>query len=448
MRKIKKLLVVFVVIAVAAAGFFYYYQKREADKNKLPEYRVELVKRGNIVESISATGTLEPEELVDVGAQVGGMVAEFGKDANGKEINYGSVVKSGDMLARIDDSLYSATLRQSEAQLQQAKANFLSAQAQLQQQKARHMLAVNNYERAKTLRPNKVITQTEYDTAESELAVTAANVAAAEASIEQCKASISSAEAGRDSAKRNLGYCTIKSPVDGVIIDRRVNIGQTVVSSMSAPSLFLIAKDLRRMQIWVSVNEADIGSIEVGQKVWFTVDAFPGQRFRGKVIKIRLNASMSQNVVTYVVEVETDNSDGKLLPYLTAGVNFIIDERRDVLRIPATALRFIPDAAQVPEDQKELYNEIVASRANRRGGGAPRKSAVWVLKNGKVQGIMVTPGLSDGVYTELVAGDLPENAAVITGVQLVSSAAKDASASGEQQTTNPFLPKAQARGRR
>lgn len=297
MRKIKKLLVIFVVIAVAAAGFLYYYQKREADKNKLPEYRVELIKRGNIVESISATGTLEPEELVDVGAQVGGMVAEFGKDTNGKEINYGSVVKSGDMLARIDDSLYSATLRQSEAQLQQAKANFMSAQAQLQQQKARHMLAVNNYERAKTLRPNKVITQTEYDTAESELAVTAANVAAAEASIEQCKASISSAEAGRDSAKRNLGYCTIKSPVDGVIIDRRVNIGQTVVSSMSAPSLFLIAKDLRRMQIWVSVNEADIGSIEVGQKVWFTVDAFPGQRFRGKVIKIRLNASMSQNVV-------------------------------------------------------------------------------------------------------------------------------------------------------
>ncbi len=444
MRKVRKYLILFVLAAAAAYGIFYFYQKREAEKNKLPEYRVELLKNGNIVESISATGTIEPEELVDVGAQVGGMIATFGRDKKGKEIDYGSEVKAGDVLAQIDDSLYTATLRQAEAQVQQANANLLSAKAQLLQQKARYELAVNNFERAKALRPNKVITQTEYDTAESDLAVTAANVAAAEASIEQCKASIASAEAGRDSAKRNLGYCTIKSPVDGVIIDRRVNIGQTVVSSMSAPSLFLIAKDLRKMQIWVSVNEADIGSIAVGQKAWFSVDAFPGRRFHGKVIKIRLNASMSQNVVTYIVEVETDNSDGKLLPYLTAGVNFIIDERRDVIRIPAAALRFTPAGAQVPADQKEL---LVASRTGRRGGGERNKGVVWMLKNGKVHGIPVTTGLADGVYTELVSGDLPENAAVITGIQTGKVVAKEPG-SGESQTTNPFLPKAQVRTRR
>lgn len=438
----KKLILPVLIIGLAGAGAYYFWQQRSSSTSNAPDYRTDQIERGDIVEQISATGTIEPEELVDVGAQVSGMISTFGKDLDNKEVDYGSQVKSGMVLARIDDSLYTASLRQAQAQLLQANANLKSAEAQLLQQKAKLQLASNNYERAKTLRPNKVITQTEYDTALSDLEVANANVAAAEASIAQCQASIASAQAGCDSAQRNLDYCTIKSPVDGVIIDRCVNIGQTVVSSMSASSLFLIAKDLKKMQIWVSVNEADIGNIAVGQKVTFTVETFPGRQFKGVVRKIRLNATMSQNVVTYVVEVETDNSDGKLLPYLTAGVNFIIAERRNVMRIPNTALRFRPAAETVAPEQQELLAKLSASRAGRRSGkAAGQTGAVWIKNGAGIRGIEVKTGLSDGIYTELVAGELPENAEVITA-DLGKN--KSAAATG---STNPFLPKPPQRRR-
>ena len=167
------------------------------------------------------------------------------------------------------------------------------------------------------------------------------------AAIVQAKGTVAQAEATLKRALQNLNYCTIKSPVKGVIIDRRVNIGQTVVSSLNAPSLFLLAKDLNRLQVWVSVNEADIGRIKPGQPVTFTVDAQPGDVFPGKVGKIRLNATMTQNVVTYTVEVDTDNSGGKLLPYLTANVTFIVGERKNVLLVPNAALRWTPQLEQV-----------------------------------------------------------------------------------------------------
>ena len=248
---------------------------------------------------------------------------------------------------------------------------------------------------------------------------------AADSSIAQAEAQIASAEASRDSAKRNLEYCTIKSPVQGVIIDRRVNIGQTVVSSMSASSLFLIAKDLKKMEIWVSVNEADIGNIFVGQKTTFQVDAFPGRVFSGRVGKIRLNASMSQNVVTYVVEVETDNSDGKLLPYLTANVDFVLAERSNVKLVPAAALRYVPDAALVPESQQALYQQRVARKAR----------VVWTLRNGVLHGVQVKTGLSNGLLTEITEGELQPGTEVVTGV----SAA--AVTGGKAGGGNPFMPK-------
>ena len=171
-----------------------------------------------------------------------------------------------------------------------------------------------------------------------------ANYKAAEANVAVGEATIQQNEAALEMAKTNLGYSTIKSPVDGVIIDRRVNIGQTVVASLNAPSLFLIAKDLRRMQVWASVNEADIGRIHPSMPVRFTVDAYPGEVFRGKVVQVRLNATMTQNVVTYTVVVTTDNSDGKLLPYLTANVNFELEQRDNVLLVPNAALRWKPRA--------------------------------------------------------------------------------------------------------
>ena len=231
-------------------------------------------------------------------------------------------------------------------------------------------------------------------------------------------------------ANRNLGYCVISSPVDGVIIDRRVSIGQTVAASMNTPSLFLIAKDLKKMQVWVSVNEADIGQIEPGIPVTFTVDTFPDVEFQGVVQKIRLNATMSQNVVTYVVEVGTDNSDGKLLPYLTANVKFILKQRENVLSIPNAALRFSPEDEMVPPQYR-----------NFQPGEGER--VVWVLEQEQIRPVTIRVGLNDGIATEVIAGELQEAMQVVTGTEVVSAATDNAGGN----STSPFLPKPPSRRR-
>ncbi len=403
----KKVSVV-VIIAALGGGGWYWWQERQNRAGEQVQYKTVNLRRSDLIDAISATGTIEPEELVDVGAQVGGMVATFGIDEDGKTIDYGSRVKAGMVLARIDDSLYTAELRQCEAQLAQAKANLLSAEASLKQLYAKQELAKSNFARAEQLRPSGAVSQSEYDTSKAELDVAVADIAVGAATIEQAKAEIASAEAARDRAQRNLGYCTISSPVDGVIIDRQVNVGQTVISSMSAPSLFLIAKDLKRMQIWVAVNEADIGRIQPGQRTIFTVDTFPGETFQGIVSKVRLNATMSQNVVTYVVEVTTDNSSGKLLPYLTASVKFVINERKQVLAVPNAALRL-------------------------RLGDEEPGGAIWVLEEEGPRRVSVETGLNDGIFTEVSGEGLDENTRVITGVTAVE-------AGSDQQSKNPFLP--------
>lgn len=418
-----KLAIVAVIIALAWGGWQKWGRRDRAAK---PNFRTGTVTVGDLQKTISASGTIEPEELVDVGAQVNGPIVSFGKDSSGKEIDYGSPVREGMVLAVIDDATYNASFRQAEAQVMQAKANLLNAKAQKIQLQAKLTLAKNNYDRSVRLRPDNVIAESEYDSAKAEYEAAAANLNAADSTIAQAEAQIASAEALRDSAKRNLEYCTIKSPVQGVIIDRRVNIGQTVVSSMSASSLFLIAKDLKRMEIWVSVNEADIGSIFVGQKTSFQVDAFPGRVFTGRVGKIRLNASMSQNVVTYVVEVETDNSDGKLLPYLTANVDFVLDERSGVKLVPAAALRYLPDESLVSPGQLALYRQRAARKAR----------VVWVLRDGVLTGVPVKIGLSNGLLTEITEGDLRQGETVVTGV---SAAA--VSGGGKAGGGNPFMPK-------
>ncbi len=220
------------------------------------------VKRGDLSAAISATGTVEPEDVIDVGAQVAGRIVFFGKDKNGKEIDYGSEVEEGTVLAQIDDALYAADAAQ-------ARAAAVRAEADLGQLQAKLFQAKRDWERAQKLGPSDALSQSDYDAAKSAFDVAQANVAVGRAAIGQAQAALQRAE-------QNLSYCTIKSPVKGVIIDRRVNIGQTVVSSLNAPSLFLLALDLKRMQVWVSVNEADIGSIHMGQAVSFTVDTYPG----------------------------------------------------------------------------------------------------------------------------------------------------------------------------
>lgn len=382
-------------------------------------YSTQKVKTGAMRRTISATGTVEPEELVNVGAQIGGMITTFGKDADGKTVDYGSRVTAGSLLAKIDDTLYRAECEAAQANCLQAEASIGSSEANLQQARAKLELAAANWERAQKLSPQGIMSKSESDSAFSEYSSAKAAEALAEANVKQAKAQLAAATAALSKAKRNIEYCTIASPVDGVIIDRRVNIGQTVNASMNAPSLFLIARDLKRMQVWVSVNEADIGEIRPGGKVEFTVDAFHGRVFKGTILKTRLNATMSQNVVTYVVEIETDNSDGTLLPYLTANVKFILDERENAQMLPNAAFRFTPEGATAPTPE-------------------PGKKTVWIKEGANIRPVSVTPGLNDGTNTEIKAGEIPEGAEVITGAKTVTK--KEAASARKNESTNPFLP--------
>ena len=244
------------IVTVAAARYL-----GGDDSSQNTAFRTARIARGNLVVSIGATGTVEPEEVIDVGAQVAGQILSFGKDADGKTVDYGSHIEAGAILAQIDDSLYAAQAAEANAQVQQAKANLQVANANLEQAKARLYQAQRDWERAQRLGPSEALAQSSYDGYKSAYEIAQANIAVSEASIVQAQAAIAQAEAASRWAKRNLDYTTIRSPVKGVIIDRRVNTGQTVVASLNTPSLFLLAKDLTRMQVWVAVNEADIGKI-------------------------------------------------------------------------------------------------------------------------------------------------------------------------------------------
>lgn len=452
LKKTVSLITTVAVIAILGIIGWTIYQNMFTVRTQT-HYMTQPLAIASLERTIAATGTVEPEELVNVGAQVGGMITTLGTDADGKMIDYGSPVKAGMVLARIDDSLHRAEFDSATAQLLQAEASKANAEAGILQAKAKlaeaeagqkqsealYKQAAAAWERAKRLKV--VNARSEFEDAEAaylnadaaKIASTAsvnsarASLTAAEATLRQATAQIAAAKANLSKTERNLGYCVINSPVDGVIIDRRVSIGQTVNSSMSAPSLFLIAKDLRKMQVWVSVNEADIGQIKVGQKATFTVDAFPGQVFKGEVHKVRLNATMSQNVVTYVVEITTDNSSMTLLPYLTANVKFILEERENVLAVPNAALRFTPPDAPPAPPAKD------------------GKRIVWVLEDGKAhpRPIQIETGLNDGMNTEVVSGDLTPDMKVVTGSRSVTPGeAKSGPAAGN----NPFMAKPPQRG--
>ena len=430
MKKFIRLILGLAILAVLACLAVLAYRKYAGPKDRVV-FRTDTIRKTDLVRSITATGTVEPEELVNVGAQVQGMITKFGPDSNGKPVDYGSIVKEGGVLAWIDDSLYAAELKSAQAARLQANASINSATSNILQAKARLQLAELNMNRAKQLRPTNAIAQNTYDEALADYDVAKANLAVSEASLAQAQAQLAAANATQERAARNLSYCVIKSPVNGVIIDRRVNIGQTVVSSMNAPSLFLIAKDLKRMQVWVSVNEADVGQIKVGLPVEFTVDAFQNRMFKGTVRKIRLNATMSQNVVTYVVEVETDNSDGTLLPYLTANVKFLLAQRQGVLAVPNAAFRFSPNETMVPAAYKgELDKPLDRKKRERR---------IWVQQGNSIKPLIVTAGLNDGSATEISSPELKEGMVVVTG-QEIQTAARQMAAGAGGENRSPFLP--------
>ena len=489
----------FLLVAVAIVGFAGAWLMRRGNGDDTT-FRTAPVVRGEILATIGATGTVEPEEVVDVGAQVAGQIDSFGKDVDGRQVDHGSRVAKDMLLAQIDDSLYRSDVAVAQAQVTAAKAGVQRAEADLQQAQARLYQAQRDWERAQKLGPSDALAEFSYDAYKAAYEGAAAAVAVSKAAIAQAEGAVAQAEATLFRAERNLGYTTIKSPIDGVIIERRVNIGQTVVASLNAPSLFLLAKDLRQMQVWVSVNEADVGRIHPGQPVSFSVDTFPGRTFKGEVRKVRPKAEMSQNVVTYLVEVATDNSDGTLWPYLTANVQFEVNRRENVLTVPNSALRYVPTAdSRIAPDAREAWASAQNEGGGDRGGGGGgaqagpgggrgpgdaggggregrrrgnrgergargaadepttrptadattrpvtvqpdnRKGTVWVREGEFLRPIAVTAGVTDGIMTEVSGEALREGMEVVTGEITGDGGAAAGS-------TNPFGPPQWGRSR-
>jgi len=357
-----------IIISVAVAGFFL-LRGRENE----PQFRTDKVVRGDIEMAVTATGTVNPVTTVLVGTQVSGTIKNIYVDFN-------SPVKKGQLIAQIDPALF-------EAQVNQAKANLLSAKANLEKAEATSVDAKRTMERNKELLAKNLIAQSDFDTAETNYETSKASVSAAKSQVAQSEAALSSAEI-------NLFYTKIVSPVDGIVVSRNVDVGQTVAASFQTPTLFSIAQDLTKMQIDTSVAEADIGNVKVGQDVEFTVDAYPDITFKGKVWQVRNAPITVQNVVTYDVVIQVDNPELKLKPGMTANVSIIISLRKDVLKIPNAALRFILVEMSKPSVQQ-------------KGAG------VWILEQGKPERVPVSTGISDGSYTELVSGKISAGQEVI-----------------------------------
>lgn len=362
----RRKLFIFALLGLVAAGGTYYFASSGKSENGA-RYKTRQADVGDIRQVITANGTLNPVVLVNVGTQVSGTVKALHADFNAR-------VAPGQVLAELDPALFRAALAQSQANLQSTQANLKLALAK--ETRARDLLARN------------FISQTAMDEATQALDAARAQEAQARAQVE------------RDGT--NLRYSVIRSPISGVVVARNVDVGQTVAASFQTPTLFQIAKDLRDMQIDSSVAEADVGAIFVGQKVKFSVDAFPERDFVGQVRQIRLNPTIQQNVVTYNVVVAVDNEDGKLMPGMTAHVKISVAERKDVLRIPNAALRFKPDSGEEEGEKK--------TRGQKRGDGP----TVYRLgPDNRPAPIKLKLGIGDGVNTEVIEGELKAGDALV-----------------------------------
>lgn len=357
-----------------------------------PEYQTSAVEKTDVVSRVSTSGSLQAVVTVDVGSQVSGRIQELYADFNSR-------VKQGQKIAKIDPSLFQAAVVQAEANVTAARANVtrLEVTAEDAERQAR---------RASEVYEQRLISENERDNA-----VTTAR--AARASVEQARGQLAQALAQLEQARTNLRYTDILSPTDGVVISRAVNVGQTVAASLQAPVIFTIAQDLAKMEVHTNVAESDIGRLEPGMRVTFTVDAYPGQPFRGAIRDIRNAPQVVQNVVTYDAVIDVNNDDLKLKPGMTATVSVVTDRRDDVLAVPNAALRFRPEGASVNAAGGQ---EGAGARRQRREGSEPVAApsrTVWVLVNGKPEAREVTTGLSDGRVTEITGGSLREGDLVI-----------------------------------
>jgi len=401
------------LIAFALVASFVLY-RCSAGGDDAPEYQTSPVEKSRVVSRVSTSGSLQAVVTVDVGSQVSGRVQELYADFNSK-------VKKGQTIAKIDPSLFQAAVVQAEANVQASRANVtrLTVTAEDAERQAK---------RASEVFAQRLISETERDNA-------VANARAARASVDQADGQLAQARAQLEQARTNLRYTDIVSPTDGVVISRAVNVGQTVAASLQAPVIFTIAQDLRKMEVHTNVAESDIGRLQPGMRVSFTVDAYPGEQFRGAIRDIRNAPQVVQNVVTYDAVIDVANDELKLKPGMTATVSVVTDRRQDVLAVPNAALRFRPDsgqgqgqgpAARQQRPGAQVSNAGGQGQAGARGEWRDRggegevaqvvERTVYVLVAGKPEPRSVTTGITDGRVTEITGGELKEGDNVIVSV--------------------------------
>jgi HlyD family secretion protein len=417
-------LIALISVLVIAGGFWIY---RRATHEEAPTYRFAAIERGDLESAVSATGALNAVTTVQVGTQVSGKIVSILADFN-------DPVKKGQLIARIDPTLLEQAVRDAQAGLERARAQQEQSQVE--------------YDRNRQLFERKVLTEIEFNNAKYALAVASANVKSAQVTL--------------DRARQNLAYTSIYAPIDGVVVERSVDVGQTVAASLSAPQLFLIANDLSQMQILASVDESDIGQIKEGQPVRFTVQAYPNQTFSGVVKKVRLQSKTTENVVNYTVVVGVDNKDGRLLPGMTATAEFLTGSATNVLTVANAAVRFRPTQemiAEVRANRAERNGErpgMGAAQAQNRtgtrsgnfagreagefriregGGNGQRRprdmTMLWYLdENGELAVTRARTGITDGQRTEIRGPEIKEGMQVIIGVTQTQSPAG----------TNPLQP--------
>jgi HlyD family secretion protein len=359
-----------------------------------PELTTAAVARGDVVQSVKATGTLEAVTTVQVGSQVSGTIASLQADFN-------SQVKKGQVVARLEPSLLQAQVDQARATLTRLQADADRARVSLQDAQVQQR-------RAETLSSQQLLPTSELDSARVATAQADAAVKSAQAQVTQARASLSQAEV-------NLSHTTITAPIDGIVISRNVDVGQTVAASMQAPVLFTIAQDLRQMQVNASVDEADIGRIAPTQVVTFQVDAYPGKTFTGSVRQVRLAPVVDQNVVSYVTVIDVPNPELQLKPGMTANVAITIARSDDALKVPNAALRYRPDAETL-----QAHGQAATKATGRPRAEGQRR--VWVLSGETLTAVRVETGVNDGTTTAIVGGDLQEGARVVTGAAQAASA--------------------------
>ena len=438
-----------VLVVVAAFAIFAAFQFKGNDK---PQYFTTKVDRGDIRAVVEATGTINAVTMVQVGSQVSGTISRLFVDFNSR-------VKKGQVIAQIDPPLFEGTLLQAKADYANAQANLVASQANLEKAKATAIQTKADYERTAGLTKEGVMSQQQLDLAKANSDTAVAAVGAAEAQVTQAAAQAQQKRAAVEVAQTNLNYTTIHAPIDGTVIARNVDVGQTVAASLQAPTLFTIAQDLTKMQVYASTDESDVGMIRNGQVVSFKVDAYPKDTFTGRVSQIRMNATTVQNVVTYNTIVDFDNPDMKLFPGMTAYITIPVANAKSVMRVPNGALRYKPD---LPADQiRALYQRygLASSEAPQTasaggpaaggatgkqyraraegtqgggGDGAPTRTprvdvaVVWKLNAQKeLEPVRVRTGITDHTLTEVVQimnGQLNEGDELVTGAMSANSA--------------------------